>query len=67
MTKAEDITLETIHNDLKFVKSELIKMNKKVNEIKDMELNINPEYVKKITKIREQKGKIYHSISNHLY
>lgn len=56
----ETATLEHIHNDLEFIKQKISILEVDIKVIKEeVELEVRPEYLRKLAKIEKGKGKIF--------
>ena len=51
----ENVTLETIHKDLEFLKKEMVEIKEDINQLRDIELEVRPEYLEKLNKIENGK------------
>lgn len=49
------VTLEQIHEDILFLKREIEEVKEGIDDIKDIELEVKPEYLEKLKQI--EKGK----------
>jgi len=47
--------LKQIAEDMRFLKNEMVEIKGEISELKDIELEVKPEYLKKLNKI--EKGK----------
>ena len=47
--------LKQIAEDMRFLKNEMVEIRGEISELKDIELEVKPEYLKKLNKI--EKGK----------
>ncbi|MDP7141541.1 MAG: hypothetical protein QF362_01480 [Candidatus Woesearchaeota archaeon] len=48
--------LQQIAEDIKFLKHEILNIKEDVNELKDFELEVKPEYITKLKRIDKEKG-----------
>tara|TARA_Y100000310_G_scaffold327182_1_gene393146 strand:- start:2192 stop:2407 length:216 start_codon:yes stop_codon:yes gene_type:complete len=48
--------LQQIAEDIKFLKHEILNIREDVNELKDFELEVKPEYITKLKRIDKEKG-----------
>ncbi len=55
MGKMGNVTLEMMHKDLESLKKEMVGIKEDINELRDIELEVRPEYLEKLNKI--EKGK----------
>ena len=59
----ENITLETIHKDLEFLKNKVNLIEQEISIISDIEPEVRPEYLEKLNKIKKEKGIPFKSIA----
>ena len=57
-----DTILIRISEDLKFIREELAELKEEVNDLRDVELEVRPEYLAKLKKIKEGTFKSFSSI-----
>lgn len=51
----EAITLEQLHEDIVELKREISEVKQGIEDLRDVELHVKPEYLKKIEKIKTEK------------
>ena len=52
----ETVTLKTIHKELEFLKNEVAEIKDDINELRNIELEVKPEYLEKLKEIRKEDG-----------
>ena len=57
-----EVLLAQIANDLQFIKGELAELKEEVNDIRDREIELRPEYLEKLKKIDSGDFKRFSSI-----
>lgn len=58
-----NVTLETIHKDLEFLKNKVNLIEKEISIISDMEPGVRSEYIEKLNKIKKEKGISFKNIA----
>jgi len=52
----EAVTLERIHEDLEFLKNTVAEIKEDISELRDIGIEVRPEYLEKLKRIRKEKG-----------
>ena len=56
---SEAVTLSDIHNDLEFLKQRVLFIEQEITTLRDINPEVQKEYLKKLKRIEMTKGKIF--------
>ena len=59
-----NVSLETIHRELENIRNEMSEIKENLNELMNIELEVRPEYLKKINRIKKEKGIPFRNIDD---
>ena len=59
-----NVSLEIIHRELENIRNEMSEIKENLNELMNIELEVRPEYLKKLSRIKKEKGIPFKSIDD---